>query len=170
MNYNSCTGNGNDWSIELYGAAGAGDPQSSLSPLGSIATFATGVAAGDGTPGTWQSSAVIDIPGTSLAGQLATVQLYAWYNDGGAITSYAQALGVGVPAGSSLAANVAVGGPNLSGPPSPPNALPYYALAFNPPPDDLAAFNFSLENTVPEPSTIALGVLGVSTFLMRLRR
>src|SRR5580700_613247 len=61
------------WSVELYGAAGAGDPASELSPLGSIATFANGVT--DATPGTWASTAVLSIPGTTLAGQVATVQL-----------------------------------------------------------------------------------------------
>ena len=118
-NYASLVGNGNDWSIELYGAAGANDPRESLSPLGSIATFANGV--NDAIPGTWRSLAVLDIPGTTLAGQIATVQLYAWYNEGGAITSYAQAVADGVPVGFSSAANVAVGGPNSSGPPSAPS-------------------------------------------------
>jgi hypothetical protein len=165
-NYASCVGNGNAWSIELYGAAGANDPPASLSPLGSIATFANGV--NDKIAGTWRSSAVLDIPGTTLAGQIATVQLYAWYNDGGVITSFAQALEDGVPAGSSSAANVTVGGPSVSGPGSPPSELPYSALASGPQP--LNPFIFSVASTVPEPTTIALGLMGAAAFLLRLRR
>jgi hypothetical protein len=34
----------------------------------------------------------------------------------------------------------------------------------------LGLTSFSLATTVPEPSTIALGIVGASAFLMRLRR
>lgn len=155
-NYASVTGDGNTWSVELYGAAGGNLLSSALAPLGTISTFANGV--NDATAGTWYSSAVINVPGTTLAGTVATVQLYAWYNDGGAITSYAMAAAEGLPVGSSVPANVTLGGPNASGPPSTAGALPIPALG-----------NFDVSPT-PEPSTIALGVIGASAFLMRLRR
>jgi hypothetical protein len=165
-NYASLIGNGNDWSVELYGAAGAGVSANALLPLGSTATFANGV--NDFTPGTWVSTAVINIPGTTFAGQYATVQLYAWYNEGGLITSFAQAVADGVPAGFSSVANMSVGGPNPSGPPSVPPELPYPALVGG---SDFTGFIFSVApGTVPEPSAIALGVMGASAFLMRLRR
>jgi hypothetical protein len=155
-NYGFLTGNGNDWTVQLYAAAGANDSPFALSPLaGAIATFATGVP--DDLPGTWFSYSVVDIPGTTLAGQFATVQLYAWYNGGGEITTFSQAVADDVPAGFSSTANVAVGGPNLIGPPNIPARLPISALG-----------NFVVET--PEPSTIVLGVIGASVFLMRLRR
>jgi hypothetical protein len=156
-NYAALTGNGLDWTVALYGAAGSGDAMSTLSPLpGATATFANGV--NDGTAGTWASSAVINVPGTTGAGSTATVQLYAWYNEGGLITSYAAAVAAGVPSGYSGLANVTLGGVEPSGPPATAAALPVAQLG-----------NFTVQ-AIPEPSTIALGVIGASTFLMRLRR
>jgi hypothetical protein len=151
-NYALETGNGSTWTIELYGAVGAGVPSANLLPLaGESATFETGTM-NDHTPGTWTSDAVATFASTTSP-TTVTLQLYAWYNDGGAITSYSQAMADGVPVGSSLPANV-----GLAFPPATPSALP----------DGLG--NFSVIAPTPEPSTIALGVLGASTFLMRLRR
>jgi len=162
------TGNGNDWTVELYGNAGANDAASTLTPAivdgsgspGTPVTASLETGGSDSTPGTWVSSAVGDIPGTTLSGQAATVQVYAWYNDNGTITSYAAAKAAGVPSGFSATGNVTTGGPAASGPPLTAASLP-------------ALGNITLTgtiNTVPEPSTIALGVMGASAFLLRLRK
>jgi hypothetical protein len=56
---------------------------------------------------------------------MATVQLYAWYNAGGAVTNYAQALAEGVPTGHSARSDIMLGG-NASEdlPPLWPSTLP----------------------------------------------
>ncbi len=151
--------NGNDWTVQLYGALGSGLASSSLSPLaGATTTMANGVT--DPVAGTWFSTTVAQIgPSGTLAGAAATVQLYAWYNDGGTITSYDMAVADGVPAGFSATESLTTGGPNVTGPPSTASALT------NPG----GVLNFSV-SAIPEPSTIALGVIGASAFLMRLRR
>jgi hypothetical protein len=141
--------NGAQWTVSLYGSLGTSQPMSQMSPLGVSTALEIGNGV-DSTAGTWYStsSAVFS---SAPNGTVATLQLYAWYNDGGTITSYAQALAESVPAGYSALANVTLGAP-----PAPPTALPE-----------------SLGNViipVPEPSTIALGIVGASTFLMRLRR
>jgi hypothetical protein len=157
-NATAVTGNGLDWTVALYGAAGSGDASSTLSQLpGASTSLANG--ATDGTAGTWFSDAVITVPGTTGNGSPATVQLFAWYNEGGLITTYAQALADGLPIGASNPANVTLGGPQVGLPPTFPTVLPLAALG-----------NFNVIGQVPEPSTIALGVIGASTFLMRLRR
>jgi hypothetical protein len=150
QNYASETGNGSTWTVALYGAIGAGVPMANLLPLaGETATFELG-AKPDSDPGTWVSSAVYTFPSTTSP-TTVTLQLYAWYNDGGAITSYAQAVADGLPAGFSAVENQA-----LNFPPATPATIPEFG-------------NFNV-TTTPEPSTIALGVIGASTFLMRLRR
>jgi hypothetical protein len=155
-NYAQQVNNGADWTVALYGASGAGLPSSSLSALpGETATFADGLSGSghNNVAGTWLSTAVYTLtPSTSPT--TMTVQLYAWYNDGGTITSYSQALADNVPVGSSAPANVV-----LNFPPNSPASLPAAGLG-----------NFTVTTTVPEPSTIALGVMGASAFLMRLRR
>jgi hypothetical protein len=162
--------NGDDWTVELYGAAGTGDAASTLLPLidGSIlnnttipvmANLADGTA--DGNVGTWYSGGYGNVPGTTGPANGATVQVYAWYNDGGTITSYSAAVAANTatpgsaPNGFSATGNV----PSLGGgsPPIPAASLP------------TGMGNIALTG-VPEPSTIALGVMGASAFLMRLRK
>jgi len=154
-------GNGPDWTVALYGNSGSGDAASTLVQLQTssaqnvTATFANGTT--DKAAGTWFSSLVAQVPGTTLAGQPATVQLYAWYNNGGTLTSYTAAKTAGVPTGFSATGNVTTGGPNSSGPPSTATPLPGLG-------------NFTVAAAAPEPSTIALGVMGASGMLLRLRR
>jgi hypothetical protein len=149
-NYASETGNGSTWTVALYGAIGAGVPSANLLPLaGETATFELG-AKPDSDAGTWVSSAIYTFSPTTSP-TTVTLQLYAWYNDGGAITTYAEALADGVPTGFSAVENQA-----LNFPPATPAVIPEFG-------------NFNVSPT-PEPSTIALGVIGASTFLMRLRR
>jgi len=137
-------GNGNNYSIELLYGVGAN--ATSLSPVpGATATFSTAFA------GSWDAGGgvFVTVPGVAY-GATGTFQLAAWYNGGGTLT-YAQAAAALDPAGLSNPANI-----TLNGPPGVPSTL-------NP------ITSFSL-TSVPEPSTIALGVIGASAFLMRLRR
>jgi hypothetical protein len=162
-------GDGNQWTVSLLGAAGAGDAASALSPLLQepvlpatvglpvTATLAGGASANDPIAGTWYTTEYGVVPGGTTGGA-ATVQVAAWYNAGGTITSYAQALTVaGTPTGLSATANVtSLGGPEPTGPAATAAALPNVG-------------NFNVTG-VPEPSTIALGVMGASAFLLRLRK
>jgi len=146
-------GNGNNYSIALYAGVGADVPASSLTAVpGASTTFSTQYG------GSWLSAGGVDVtvPGVAY-GSTGTFALAAWYNGGGTIT-YAQAsvAGSGDPYGMSNPVNI-----TLAGPPSVPSTL-------NP----ITSFSLLANSatTTPEPSTIALGVIGASAFLMRLRR
>jgi len=166
-------GNGSLWSVELYAAAGTGIALSGLSPIsGSVANFFTDSAV-VGNPGEWNGS-VVTFGGaggtagapTIAAGSPVTVAIAAWYNGGGAYTSYAAAVTAGssvAPYGISSTGSVA-----LTGAPNPPAALPALGNA-NTLAGGITSFSL-ITSSVPEPSTIALGVMGASAFLMRLRR
>jgi hypothetical protein len=134
---------------QLYAGADA----NSLAPVGVALTFRTGAAAGfvDTTSG----DATVAIPGVASGTVANVLQVRAWAASGG--STYAAAVAAGAHAGES--AIFASGGP-LGGGGSPPAT-----------PASLANFKgFSLAFTaVPEPSTIALGVLGVAGLLMRRR-
>jgi len=155
------TGNGDDWTVALYGGSGAGLAPSALSPLIDTSTSAplqANLADGssDALVGTWYTGDAGAVPG-AFNGATATLQVYAWYNEGGLITSYSAAQTAGVPTGFSATGNVVLGGPfaGNTSPPTAPANLPQLG-------------NITL--TIPEPSTIALGVMGASAFLMRLRK
>jgi hypothetical protein len=165
-------GLGNQWTVQLYGAAGSGDASSALLPLLQqdgitpvTAAMAQGTASTlanpDGVAGTWASTEIGVVPGAA-GGAAATLQVYAWYNDGGTITSYSAAKAANVPIGFSSTANLAsLGGtPAGGGASSPPAFLPTGTAGLG---------SFSVTG-VPEPSTIALGVMGASAFLLRLRK
>jgi hypothetical protein len=152
-NYALEVANGNDWSVQLYAAPGLN--ATTLSPVpGTLLTLGTTLA----EAGTWAvggTAAIVNLPGTTGgAAGTATLQIYAWYNEGGAITSYPAALADGVPTGFSAVANIT----SLGGG-SPPATAPGL-------PESLG----NIAVSVPEPSTIALGVMGASALLMRLRR
>lgn len=152
----SDVGNGSDWTVALYGAAGSGATSvAQLDTAGGTPVVGTLETGGlDSTAGTWLSTLVAVVPGTTGNGSAATVQVYAWYNDGGTITSY----GAATTRGTSALADVTTGGPNTTGPASTAAYLPAAGLG-----------NFTVSG-VPEPSTVALGVMGASAFLLRLRR
>jgi hypothetical protein len=144
-------GNGGNYTIQLFAAPGAN--AATLYPItGASSTFYT---FGAGNVG--QFSANEDITLNAQAngfngiadGSTGTFQLRAWYSGGGA-TSYAAAVAAGVPNGEDNAVNITLN--------SPPNN----ASSMNP------LTSFSLVST-PEPSTIALGVMGASAFLFRRR-
>lgn len=164
----------NLWSVELYAAAGNNAAASSLAPIPStIANFYANTATSIGDPGLYNSTAVVTLNGqngtpTVPIGSPVTVAIAAWYNGNGAYTSYTAAMTAGVPYGMSP-----TGTENANGAPSTPPDLPGPGE-----PQTLAGgiTSFSLNPgtitppPVPEPSTIALGLVGASTFLMRLRR
>jgi len=127
--------------------AAAGNPAAST-------TFRTGTAAG-GLLTAGLPSAVANIPNAPAgSGSRATMQLRAWDNKGGTITTWAQAVGdVTVASGASplFTPPFDLGG----GPVTPPNLI------------GLVSFNIA---PVPEPSAIALGVLGLGTVMFLRRR
>lgn len=166
----SSYGNGNDYSISLYAASGTGqtlnlaDGSPDLLITSHFATTGgTGAAnvvngPDSGLAGSWIGNSSVTIPNsaTGTAGA-ATVQLAVWYNEGGTIASYSDALADGLPTGlSSVASITGLGGANASGPPSTASTLG-------------SITSFSLVTT-PEPSTIALGVIGACSFLLRRRK
>jgi len=115
--------------------------------------FGTGANAGG-----WDFSGTLFqfVPGIA-SGTAVYVELAAWSTADGA-TSYSQALSQQVAAGTSGASTgtTVLGGGGS--PPATPGTLAGIGLQ-----------DFQL-STIPEPSTIALGVIGASTFLLRLRR
>jgi hypothetical protein len=153
-------GNGNNYTAELYGAAGSGLAFSALAPLSQYtSTFAT-KAGGAGQFLGSNPSPDPGIPGTGTAATAtATLSLAAWYNGGGTITSLAAAEAAKVPYGWSTPFST-FSGP-LGGTGSPPNT----------PPDITGLTSFSLVTPtgVPEPGTITLGIMGAAAFLMRRR-
>jgi hypothetical protein len=153
-------GNGHIWSVQLYAGPGTISLFGSLSPVaGSTANFFIN-ANSVGYEGSWNSTSAATIQGVA-GGSPATMAIAAWYNGNGAYTSYATALAAQQPTGYST-----LGVENLIAAPTPPADLPGLGQ-----PQTISGgiTSFSL-TTVPEPSTIALGVIGASAFLMRLRR
>jgi hypothetical protein len=154
-------GNGNNYTAELYGAAGSGDALTSLQPLTQYSsTFGTR-AAGAGSFLGASPSPDPGIPGTGTAATAtATVALAAWYNAGGTITSLAAAQAAKVPWGESPATSTFSGPLGNTG--APPNT----------PPDltGLTSFSLVTPSPVPEPGTITLGLMGAAAFFARRRK
>jgi hypothetical protein len=162
---------GNDWTVELYGGAGTGLAVSALTPAildGTTSTPVTATLAGGGTgsyTGTWLSTAVGDItvPGATGGNQAVTVAVAAWYNNNGTVTSLAAAQAAGFANGFSAAGSATTGG-NTSTTPALPGPIPSLGTI------NVVGNVGSGGVTTPEPSTIALGIMGASAFLMRLRK
>lgn len=172
-------GNGNAYTIALYASTSSATAvtpttadevvSSTFENMGGTGKSnileSTAFGGGPGYAGAWTanfgSENTTALPGTltGTAGS-AQVMLAAWYSGSG-ITSYATAASTpGIPYGASeIGILSGLGGLNSGGPPS---TAPDLA--------GLGITSFSLVTTVPEPSTIALGVIGASAFLMRLRR
>lgn len=153
----------NDWSVQLYGIAGADQPLNTLVPavLDGTGFFPVITTLGGGGAGPhlgqWLSIEVGDISGTTFANQPATVAVAAWYNAGGTITSYPAAHASDLPSAFSVTGNVTTGGVLSGGGVEPPSQLPQLG-------------NGIINMGVPEPSTVVLGVMGASAFLIRSRR
>lgn len=141
---------GTGYTAQLFGGAvGTSlDPASPANALTPTVAFRTGSAAGY----TVTPAPTVAVPGVAENGT-AVVQLRAWDNRGGTITSWDQVLqDPSVPRGWSTTFNVSPLGGTLT---TPPNLV------------GLTSFNLFI---VPEPSVIALGVLGVGALLLFRRR
>jgi len=142
---------GTGYSVGLLAAPGDNQAVSSLLPGSTPATVSDW---GSGFAGVIGLSAT-GVWNTITSGD-ATCAIAAWQNTGasGAAATLAAAIADNYKWGTSAPFNVT--------PTYAPNAG--VALPYN------NAQDFSLGVTVPEPSTIALGVIGASAFLLRLRR
>ena len=143
---------GSGYDAELL-AGVAGSSLGSLLPVpGSVVTsWLTGSAAGY-----WNSPDLLpSIPGVTTT---ATVAIAAWDNEGGTIDSLAAAQSAEDPWGISDTATTSALGYDIVVPPYLPGGLTSFSLG---------VFNLSV---VPEPSTIALSVIGASALVMRLGR
>jgi hypothetical protein len=168
-------GNGANFTVGLYAVGGAGNNAQLLAaeltgaPIataaflsaGGIGTGNAGINGND-SAGIWGVSAnqtAFPVP-SATAG--ATLAIGAWYNPGGnTYATEALAAAAGVPAGFSPMESVSqLGGEG--GPPTTTSNLGQHITAGG-------ITSFSLTE-VPEPSTIALGVIGASTLLFRRRK
>jgi hypothetical protein len=117
---------------------------------GTVSAWNTGSAA-SGLGGFWNGAPNAIVAGVAVNGN-AAVAIAAWNNEGGTITSLAAAIGAGDPWGvSNLGSATGLGG------------------GITTPPVIAGLDSFSLVAT-PEPSTIALGVMGASALLFRRRK
>jgi hypothetical protein len=151
---NSALGTG--YSVQLLAAPGPNDALSSLFPSSAVITTWYTPPGGNPTTGLngfWKSGANAIILGAP-PGSVATVALAAWDNEGGTVTGLQQAQAAGDDWGISMTGNTAPLGGDIFPPPNLPSSIT----------------SFSLAALIPEPSTITLGVLGASAFLLRLRR
>ncbi|HWD19764.1 MAG TPA: PEP-CTERM sorting domain-containing protein [Verrucomicrobiae bacterium] len=155
---------GNYWSAQVAASAGDGSItlgssaaakalyDSSALIAGSTTTFKTSKGNGTTGNGGFINGAAVTVPG-SAGGSSVTAVVFAWYNGGGQYSTYDAAVAAGVPAGYSDPFNIDGLG---SGSVTPPEL------------SNLRSFSLTT-GSVPEPSTIALGVMGASAFLLRRR-
>jgi hypothetical protein len=135
------------WFAQLY-AGPVGTADTALAAIGSPTTFRTGAGAGY-----INAVSEIIVPGVAVGGT-ARIQMRAWDATFG---TYAAAQAGNGKIGSSSSFDVAnLGGQGPAGPPAVPATL-------------VGLTTFSLTQ-VPEPSTIALGALGVAALLFRRRK
>jgi PEP-CTERM motif len=137
---NGTTRLGAGFLAQLY----AGPDASSLAPVGTPTGFLAAA------PGYFQGG-VVTIA-TVAPGTVGTFRVHAWDSVGGTVNSFAAAQAAGAKYGSGNIFTVATGGAGT--PPGAPSTL-------------VGQTSFNL---VPEPSTIALGVLGAAGLLMIRRR
>jgi hypothetical protein len=170
---------GNLFDVQLYAApagtdsSGANTPTSlsSLSPVSQyFSTFTTSGGSANAYFINPEPSPDAGIPGTALQGSTlinnAYVSVVAWYNGGGQYSTLALARAAGVPWGYSPI----VDENGLGEPSSVETALNHGRTTPGSFPTELYGVpSFSLATT-PEPSTIALGVMGVGAFLARRRK
>jgi hypothetical protein len=154
------TYNGNLWTVGLYidtsSAAVQADVASGSPVATSLITSSTGTSSIGGA-GYWGVAAgsiqPLDLTTAFAHSATVSVALAAWYNGTGA-TSYATAVGLPRGTDDSVPASVTLN----SGTSTPPTLT------------GSGLVSFDLVTATPEPSTIALGVLGASAFLFRRRK
>ena len=131
-----------------FGPSGTTDPNS-MSAVGPVTGF-MGATAADPAAGYYQGdgSGSISVPGQP-GGNSIVVQLRAW--KGGAGSTFAGA----AVSGTSQLITIALG--NAGSPPSLPTAITTMG-------------NFNLTATIPEPATIALGLMGAGALFIRRRK
>jgi hypothetical protein len=137
---------GTAYDIELL-AGPANTPMSGLSPVSSVFNFKTGAA----TLGIMSGSQTVTLP--SQDGTTASVAIAAWSS---AYSSLANAVASGVSGTWGISPVEQTSALPVS--PAPAGALPQ------------SLESFSLGVSTPEPSTIALGVMGASALLFRRRK
>lgn len=113
-------------------------------PVGQLTALTPTTTFREGAGAGYVNPIVVEVPGVGANAQATLVMRV--YQTGGAFGSGTF--------GESAPITVALGGQPAAGPPVPPSNL-----------DGLVGFNL-----VPEPSTIALGVLGVAALLLRRRK
>jgi len=136
------------FTAQLYASGIPNDTLGDLQPVGSAEAFYTGPTSAAGYLNGFWSDFV-------ASGTVATVAIAAWQTTGtaGAATSLAVAQADGYAWGFSNLANDALA-----------------VAPANPTPMPTTIESFSLGQSIPEPSTIALGVMGVSALLFRRRK
>jgi hypothetical protein len=159
--YGATTAVGSGTSVQLLIAEGGGLAASALSPAGGVITTWEDSTPGDpflGTSGNWDNAGFWNAQGELVTfgspGDTVTVAIAAWNNEGGTVNSLSAAQSAGDPWGISLAETMSMGGGAKGSPANLPTAIE----------------SFSEETSVPEPSTIALGVMGASALLFRRRK
>jgi hypothetical protein len=135
---------GSGYTAQLF-AGTQGTAESSLGANTPLSSFRSG-----GAAGYWIGTNVT-VSGVA-GGQTATLQVRVWDNLGGVITTWDQAVANNVKRGVSSLFDVTLGGGG-----NPPSL----------PADMVGLQSFAI---VPEPSTIALGLMGAGAFLMRRKR
>jgi hypothetical protein len=142
---------GTSWTVELLAGSSAG----------SVAPFATPITTtawvGAGFFGVGQPERVL--PGFA-PGNLPFLQVRLWDNAGGTITSYAAAIAAGSQYGSSAVWQL----------PGPPTTGGLGNPGASPPVPGPALVGMTGLALIPEPSTIALGILGAAALLFRRRK
>jgi len=141
---------GTGFTVQLWGGPSGTAPNLlTLAAGNGTATFRTGAAAGFISQPSGLNPTINGVPENSAA----TIQLRAWDNAGGTITTWAAAMaststahGASLPFVSPVLGGATVTSPNLIG---------------------LTSFNLQV---VPEPSIVALGVLGLGALFLRRRK
>jgi hypothetical protein len=152
VSYKAGSALGAGYSVELLAGPTSDTSVSQLGETGTIITAWNTGSQSTGSGGMWFGGPNATVAGI-LPGGNAAVAIAAWNNEGGTVLTLAQAVAAGDPWGvSNLGLATDLGGGLIQ------------------PPVPTGLDSFSLATTVPEPSTIALGVMGASALLFRRRK